>query len=79
MGKRGPQPLGNVELRTTVPRSVDDALTVLVALTGTAKATIVRQALIEKFASVGLVHPDAPSAIKPTRTSGRGLRRKDPS
>lgn len=72
MGKRGPQPLGyESELRTTLPVEVGDALDLMVRLGGISKATIVRTALIDHLATLGVLFPEVAQTLRPTKTRGR--------
>jgi hypothetical protein len=61
-----------VPLRTTVARDVDRALANLVALSGVAKAAIVREALSNHLAARGALPPTTPDTPA-TPTRGRGL------
>lgn len=55
MGERGPQPVGLVELTTTITPELDRALAQMVSVSGLSKSTVVRQALAAHLADVGLL------------------------
>lgn len=69
---RGPDPLGfTEELRCTITPEADNALRLLVELTGVSRTHFVRQALHETLTAMGLVFPDVTTTLHPTRTGGR--------
>lgn len=55
MGKRGPKPAGLVELTTTITPELDRALNRMVAVSGLSRSTVVRVALAQQFANVGVL------------------------
>lgn len=79
MGLRGPQARPMVQLNTTIPHDLDDALNALVLISGTSKASIIREGLALYAVAAGtLLDNDAKAkakakAIVPTRTMGPGV------
>lgn len=64
--------LAMASLRTTIPGQVNESLDHLVRISGTSKATIVREALTALLVERGVLSPDT-QPMEPTRTRGRGL------
>lgn len=68
---RGPDPLGfTEELRCTISPEADNALRLLVELSGVSRAHFVRQALNDMLAAMGLVFPGVADTLHPTLTGG---------
>jgi len=65
------RPQSEVELRTTVPTEVVDALDLMVRLDGISKATIVRIALVDHLTTLGVLFPEVAQTLRPTKTRGR--------
>jgi hypothetical protein len=68
-----PKPTPIVKLETSISPELDKAITFMVALSGTSKATIVREALSLYLVGVGAMLPGVADSLTRTRTSGRGL------
>jgi hypothetical protein len=72
MGKRGPLAMGNeVELRSSVPREVDDAVNVLVRVGGISRAHLVRVAITDLLTQAGVLFPEVSATLRPTAPAGR--------
>ncbi|PWC03067.1 hypothetical protein DCE94_12385 [Agromyces badenianii] len=56
-----------------MPEEIDRALAQVVALTGIAKTTLVRQALAAHLGAMGVIRPEVAEALRPVPTRGRGL------
>lgn len=71
-GRPGRPAQGNdARLEISVSYNVDRALNQLVELSGVAKTTFVRQALLDMLSTLGLVYPEIAKSLKPTLTAGR--------
>lgn len=74
--KRGPKPLGLVDIAVSVTPDQNDMLDQLVRSTGISKAALVRTALAHFGETIGFL-PEGSAALTPsTRTSGPGIRSK---
>ncbi len=73
MGLRGPQARPMVPLNTTIPHDLDNALNALVLVSGTSKASIIREGLALYAVSAGTLLETDAKAIVPTRTMGPGV------
>jgi hypothetical protein len=73
MTDTGPKLAPKVKLETSISPELDKAINFMVALSGTSKATIVREALSLYLVTVGAMLPGVTEPITRTRTSGRGL------
>lgn len=75
MGKRGPKPAGLIEFTTTLTPELDRALTRMVAVSGLSRSTVVRVALAEHFANVGVLPAADMDALvrMPAHTTRNGV------
>ena len=71
--KRGPKPLGLVDIAVSVTPDQNVMLDQLVHSTGISKAALVRTALAHFGESIGYLPEGSAELITPTRTSGPGL------
>jgi len=65
-----------VRIELTISPDLNDALDLVVATTGTAKASLVRQSIASMLADVGVLAPSAATSIPMSRSTGRLARDK---